>query len=194
VWSRNPGALSATLSPVRLMSPSSLRFGVWRPLLGLIQGNGAAPAESGWLAEWQLHRRYAMSLRQMFGAYLVVSGASVMAAAGLWWVGASQALPIASAELLVLCVGMLLYVRHASDRDAISMKPSLVRVEQQRAGHVRRVDFNPRWVRIEPDLHDGSLVRLSGQGRSVVVGEFVARECRPQLAEEFRWALRHLDD
>jgi uncharacterized membrane protein len=88
----------------------------------------------------------------------------------------------------------VLYARHASDRDAIAMKASLVRVEQHRGGHIRRVDFNPRWVRVEPDRHDGSLVRLSGQGRSVVVGEFVPRDSRPQLAEEFRWALRHLED
>jgi uncharacterized membrane protein len=130
----------------------------------------------------------------MFKAYLALSLASLMVAAGCWLAGASSVLPIAGAEMMLLALGMLMYARHVSDRDLIAMKPSLVRVEQHRAGHVHCVDFNPRWVRVEPDLHDGSLVRLSGQGRSVVVGEYVPRHERPQLAEEFRWALRHLDD
>ncbi len=39
-----------------------------------------------------------------------------------------------------------------------------------------------------------SLVRISGHGRSVEVGGYLPRAARPQLAEEFRWALRHLDD
>jgi uncharacterized membrane protein len=186
--------MTATLSPVRLMSPSAMRFGVWRPLLGLIQGSAGAVAGSDWLAEWSLNRRCALSPRQMFRVYLGLSAASLLIACGFWFAGASLVLPFAAIELAALGLAMLFYVRHAADRDLIAMKPSLVRVEQHRAGQVSRVDFNPRWIRVEPDQHDGSLVRLSGQGRSVVVGEFVPREGRPQLAEEFRWALRHLDD
>ena len=186
--------MTATLSPVRLMSPSAMRFGVWRPLLGLIQGSAGVMAGSDWLAEWSLKRRCALSPRQMYRVYLGVSGASLLIAAGFWFIGASLVLPFAAIELAALGLAMLFYVRHAADRDLIAMKPSLVRVEQHRAGQVSRVDFNPRWIRVEPDQHDGSLVRLSGQGRSVVVGGFVSRDGRPQLAEEFRWALRHLDD
>lgn len=186
--------MTATLSPVRLMSPSAMRFGVWRPLLGLIQGHQGMDAQGEWLAEWQLQRHAALSPRQAFKVYLALSALSLFVAAGLWQAGASMVLPLTFAEMLLLALAMVLYVRHASDRDLIAMKPSLVRVEQHRAGQVNRVDFNPRWVRVEPDRHDGSLVRLSGQGRSVMVGEYVPRDCRRQLAEEFRWALRHLDD
>jgi uncharacterized membrane protein len=174
-----------------------MRFGVWRPLLGLIQGGAGALAGSDWLAEWRLHRRNALSAlspSQMFRAYLAWSAASLLIAGACWYLGADQVWPYTAAELMALGMAMLFFARHASDCDLISMKPSLVRVEQRRAGQVHRVDFNPRWIRVEPDQHDGSLVRLSGQGRSVVVGEFVSRDGRPQLAEEFRWALRHLDD
>ena len=186
--------MTATLSPVRLRSPSAMRFGVWRPLLGLIQGSAGAVAGSDWLAEWSLQRRSALSPKQMFQAYLALSATSLLIACGFWRMGASLVLPFAAIELTALGLAMLFYTRHAADRDLIAMKPSLVRVERHRAGQVSHVDFNPRWIRVEPDRHDGSLVRLSGQGRSVVVGEFVPRDGRPQLAEEFRWALRHLDD
>jgi uncharacterized membrane protein len=185
--------MSASLSPVRLMSPSAMRFGVWRPFLDLLH-NSATPGESGWRAEWLLQRPGLWPLPQLFKAYVGLSVLSLAVAVGFWREGVPQVLPIAALELMLLALAMLLYVRHAADRDAIAMKPSLVRVEQYRGGHVHRVDFNPRWVRVEPDLHDGSLVRLSGQGRSVVVGEYVPRDCRPQLAQEFRCALRHLND
>jgi len=185
--------MSATLSPVRLMSPSAMRFGVWRPFLDLIQ-SAALANEGGWQAEWLLQRRSVLSVRQLFAVYAGLSVASLLVSIGFWHQGVPLALPSAALGLAVLALGMLLYMRHNADCDAIAMKPSLVRVEQHRGGQVRRVDFNPRWVRVEPDLQDGSLVRLSGQGRSVVVGEYVPRDCRPQLAEEFRWALRHLND
>jgi uncharacterized membrane protein len=171
-----------------------MRFGVWRPLLGLLQGSAGALAGADWLAEWRLQRRSAFSRRRMAQAYLVWSVASLLAAAACWRMGAEQVWPYTAAQLMALGMALLFHARHATDCDLIAMKPSLVRVEQHRAGHVRRVDFNPRWIRVEPDQQDGSLVRLSGQGRSVVVGEFVSRDGRPQLAEEFRWALRHLDD
>lgn len=186
--------MTASLSPVRLMSASAMRFGVWRPLLGLIQGSAGAVSGTDWRAEWALQRHCAMSPRLMFRVYLACSAAVMLIASAFWYMGAGLVLPLAATVMAALALAMLFYTRHAADRDLIAMKPSLVRVEQHRAGQVRRTDFNPRWVRVEPDQYDGSLVRLSGQGRSVVVGEYVPRDCRPQLAEEFRWALRHLDD
>lgn len=171
-----------------------MRFGIWRPILGLIQGSASGMPDLAWRAEWSLQRRSAWSQRQMHRACVAMTLAAILIVAVLWYLGAGHMMPFLAAALAALSLGMLFHIRHASDRDLIAMNPSLVRVEQHRAGHVRRTDFHPRWVRVEPDQHDGSLVRLSGQGRSVVVGEYVPREGRPQLAEEFRWALRHLDD
>ncbi|MBW8720520.1 MAG: DUF2244 domain-containing protein, partial [Polaromonas sp.] len=44
--------------------------------------------------------------------------------------------------------------------------------------------------RIEPKDGDGSLIEVSGQGRSVRVGRHVRPELRPALAREIRMALR----
>jgi uncharacterized membrane protein len=179
-----------------------MRFGVWRPLLGLIQGAPGHAAGADWRAEWSLRRAGVLSARGMRSVYLALFSVLLILAGCLWYADVSQALPsplprllpFAAAAWALMALALLFHVRHAADRDLIAMKPSLVRVEQHRAGQVRRTDFNPRWVRVEPDLHDGSLIRLSGQGRSVAVGEYVSRASRSQLAEEFRWALRHLDD
>ncbi len=55
---------------------------------------------------------------------------------------------------------------------------------------VELVRFRAEWVRVEPVADDGSLVELSGEGRSVQVGRHVRPEMRVALAQELRRALR----
>ncbi|MDE2401525.1 MAG: DUF2244 domain-containing protein [Burkholderiales bacterium] len=178
------------------MSSAALRFGVWRPLLTMMQGAAAvvAPDPSGWRAEWLLKRDSAFSRRQLFVLYGALCLVSLGLSLGFWVLGAANVLPFAFVELLIGGVALLMYVRHGADREYIAMRSSLIRVERHSGGRSNCVEFNPRWVRVEPDRDDGSLVRLSGQGRSVVVGEFVQRQYRRQLADEFRWVLKHMED
>lgn len=173
-----------------------MRYGVWRPFLDLLQGQpaGEAHGANDWKAVWTLERRAQQGLAQTVQSYLAVAAGSALVSAACWFSGLHSLAHLVAIELIALCLMLRLLARHASDRDLISMNPSLVRVERRRAGRVRRVDFNPRWVRVEPELHGGSMVRMAGQGRSVLVGGFLPRAARPQLAEEFRWALRHLED
>jgi SAM-dependent MidA family methyltransferase len=63
-------------------------------------------------------------------------------------------------------------------------------VELETAGRVQRAEFNREWVRVEPKNGDGSLIEVSGQGRSVRVGRHIRPELRPALAREIRFALR----
>jgi uncharacterized membrane protein len=179
------GSMSATLSSVRLMAHEGFRLGVWRPV-ELI-------AQVDWQAQWSLERPTALAHSQLFRAFVGLFVAAVLVAAVCFVMGVAMAQPFACLGGVALGLALLGYARHAADRDVIAMKPGLLRVERHRAGRMESVDFHPRWVRVEPNLLDGSVVRLSGQGRSVAVGEFVRRDLRRQLADEFRWALRHLD-
>ena len=63
-------------------------------------------------------------------------------------------------------------------------------VEHAHGPRTVTVEFEPAWVRVEPETGDRSLIELSGQGRRIAVGRFVRPELRRQLAEELRWALR----
>ena len=63
-------------------------------------------------------------------------------------------------------------------------------VELENGGNVERAEFLPHQVRIEPQASDGSLIEVSGQGRSVKVGRYVRPELRAALAQEIRMALR----
>lgn len=141
--------------------------------------------------QWQMRRNCSLSPRQLFGVYLSLCVVSTVIALGFWAQGASLVLPIAWIELAVVGVALLVFARHAGDRESIRLEGGRLTVEQQWGSRTLRVDFLPAWVRVEPESGDRSLVELSGQGRRVVVGRHIRPELRRQLADEIRWALRH---
>jgi len=180
-------------------------LGVWKSsrdsaLPALACGEGARDgaqatdhAADDWQAEWQLKRNCSLAPRQLFAAYLAICLLSLSVAGGFWLIGAVYVMPFAFIELTALGAALLMYARHATDREFIGLRADLVRVECHNGGRLQCVDFNPRWVRVEPQRHDGSLIRLSGHGRTVDIGRHVQPGLRRQLAVEFRWALRQLD-
>lgn len=204
--------MTATVSPVRLMSPAAMRFGVWRSLAsqGADEASVASPGDASGpavrrdarpdcRAEWLLARRLPVPLGVLSRWWLMASALGLTAALGSWSLAPAsvQALHAVIGVVALSLAGRLAlwaYGRHALDHDHIAMSPSRVHVACCRAGHTVSLDVHPRWVRVEPLQHDRSLICLSGEGRSLRVGEFVPTDSRRQLAEELRWALRHLDD
>ena len=93
-------------------------------------------------------------------------------------------------EILAVGAAFLLYARHAGDAEKIFLRGGRLVVELETAGRTERAEFNREWVRVEPKDGDGSLIEVSGQGRSVRVGRHVRPELRPALAREIRFALR----
>lgn len=140
--------------------------------------------------QWLLKRDCSGTPRQMlilFASLCVVS----LGIGGLRWLqGATLVMPFAWLELLTVGAALLLYARHATDRESIHLQPGRLTVEHVCGRSVERVEFVPAWVRVEPRYGDRSLLEISGEGRSIVVGRFVRPEMRRQLAEELRWALR----
>lgn len=184
--------MTATASPVRMLSSAPMRFGVWRSPPVNRRSRQAAANES-WQAEWRLPRALPISVPRFALACLVLlSGAAVVmfllaGSVRTWWPF------LAGAALLMAAAGGVL-LRISSDGEHIAMRCGLVRVTRRHGGRVHSTDFLPRWMRIEPDQHDRSLIRLSGQGRAVMVGVHIQPQERRQLADELRWALRQLDD
>ena len=171
--------------------PATWRIGTWQtPEHEIDESTGAA----AWQVRWMLKRPCALSPRQLLLAYLGLSAVSLGVALSFWFVGAALVLPFACLEVFVLGVAMLAYARHATDRDIVALSAHLLRVERHRAGRVESAEFHPCWVRVGADRHDGALLRLSSKGASVSVGQFVQRHQRQQVADELRWALRHLLD
>jgi uncharacterized membrane protein len=98
-------------------------------------------------------------------------------------------MPFAWLELVVVGTAFLMYARHATDGERITLQDGQLVVELISAGKLQRAEFNRAWVRIEPEADDRSLIEVSGQGLKVQVGRHVRPELRPALAREIRMAL-----
>ena len=153
--------------------------------------SAAVPGGDGeWSVEWVLRRKGSLASRQV--PWLCASmGLLALGLAASWGLnGAAKAMSFAWIDVLAIAAATLLYVRHAADREWIALRGNELTVEHTSGSRIRRVAFQPAWVRVEPAHGDRSLIELSGQGRRIVVGRFVRPELRYQLAEELRWALR----
>ena len=157
-----------------------LRFGRWR------EAESSQPAA----LEWVLQRNCSITPAQLTAFYGSLCVVSLGIASYFLAFGATLVMPFAWAELLVIGAALLVWARHATDRERIALVPGRLTVEWQNGGRVERAEFAPDWVRIEPRHDDRSLIELSGQGRSIAVGRYIRPELRRQLADEFRVALR----
>ena len=131
-----------------------------------------------------------MAPMHLLAIYAVLCGVSIGIAAVCWSQGATLVAPFASLELLAVGVAIWAYARHAADSEFIRLNPGRLVVEHANGRHIERVEFQPDWVRVEPEHGDGSLIELSGRGQRIAVGRFVRPELRRQLADELRRALR----
>lgn len=139
---------------------------------------------------WFLKRNCSVTPAQLGWVYASLCVVSLGIGTFFWFRGAPMVMPFAWLELAAVGAAFLVYARHAADGESISLQGARLVVELESAGTKRRAEFSREWVRIEPRAGDGSLIEVSGQGRSVEVGRYVRPELRPALARELRMALR----
>jgi len=151
-----------------------------------------ADGSGEWLIEWKLKRNCSLAPRQLLGWYVALCVLSLAVASVSWWIGAALVMPFAWLEMLAVGAALVVYARHAADNESIELRGDRLTVQLASGNRVQRVEFQPQWVRVEPEEGDGSLVELSGQGRRVAVGRYVRPELRGQLADELRMALRRM--
>lgn len=145
---------------------------------------------SGQNIHWFLKRNCSVTPVQLVWLYGSLCVVSLGIGTFFWFQGAKLVLPFAWLELVAVGVAFLMYARHATDGEKISLQGAHLVVELESAGRLERAEFNREWVRVEPRADDRSLIEVSGQGRSVSVGRYVRPELRPALAREIRMALR----
>lgn len=145
-------------------------------------------APAGW--RFDLRRNVSLSPRQLLQAYALVCALALAVAVGFWWQGVHLVVVFTGVELLAVGVAILFVARHATDRETILLSGRELAVQRRFGNDFERMSFRAEWVRVEPAAAVGSLVELSGEGRSVRVGRHVRPELRAELAEELRRALR----
>ena len=127
---------------------------------------------------------------QLLGVYLMLCGLSLTIGMFFWFQGAPFVIAFTGLELLVVGWAFVVYARHATDGEWISLQGASLVVERETAGRRERAEFERQWVRVEPKAGEHSLIELSGRGRTMEVGRFVRPELRQVLAGEIRRALR----
>ncbi len=151
-------------------------------------GSAGGPGESS--VQWLLRRNCSMTPTQLVAFYLSLCAWSVAIAAAFWWRGATLVMPFAAIELLAVGAALVVYARHAGDRERVILRAGRLSVECTLGRRTDQVDFASAWVRVEPAHGDRSLIELSGEGKRIAIGRFVRPELRRALADELRAALR----
>lgn len=147
-------------------------------------------ADSGPRLVWRLARNCSLTPGQLFGAYLGLCTVSLAIALGFSWHGASPVLAFAGIELLLVGAALLVYARHATDHEQITLEDGALAVQHQHGGQTDQCRFRAARVRVEPLSSDRSLIELTGDGQSSRVGRYLRPELRQPLAQELRRALR----
>lgn len=139
---------------------------------------------------WRLKRNCSITPRQMCVMVMTLACVSLAVASFFWFQGALLVLPFAVLEVVALAVALVVFARHATDAEQISLANGELVVEWEFGGLLQRATFAPEWVRVEHQAGDGSLIQVSGHGRSVTVGRHIRPDMRSVLAREIRHALR----
>lgn len=139
---------------------------------------------------WLLKRRASLTPAQLAWFYLSLCVVSLSIASVFWRQGSFMVMNSALMGLLAVGTACVFYARHAGDAEKIVLQDGQLVIELETAGRTERAEFNRESVWVEPRHGDGSLIEVSGQGRSVRVGRHMRPELRPMLAQEIRLALR----
>jgi uncharacterized membrane protein len=139
---------------------------------------------------WLHKRNCSTTPRQLLAFYASMCVLSLAISVMFMMQGAPFVLFFAGLELAVLGAALLVFARHVGDRETLILAGRSLSVEQRNGSRVARTDFTAEWLTVEPVAGQGSLVQLSGEGRTVTVGRFLRPELRPAFARELRQALR----
>jgi uncharacterized membrane protein len=137
---------------------------------------------------WVLKRNCAVTPAQMGLFYLSLCVVSLGIGTFFALNGAAFVLGFAGLEVVVVGVALLYHARHCADREVLRLAGGRLEVECTSAGDVRHESFDATFVRVESV--PGSLVRVSGQGRSLLLGRHLRPHLRETLVGELRRALR----
>jgi uncharacterized membrane protein len=92
-------------------------------------------------------------------------------------------------EWVALVAAFVVYSRHATDHETVTLETDCVSVEVVRGHQHDRHELPREWLRCQIDESKKGLVRLASQKREVEVGQFVSQIGRERFVKEFKAAL-----
>lgn len=182
--------MTVTYAPGLWPEPdAALRRGPW--VFGREMAVNSVPGAPQ-AVQWLLKRNCSLTPRQLGLFYLSLCAVSLLIGVFFFLQGAPVVLVFTGLELLAVGVALLLFARHAGDRETLTLVGASFQVEQIVGPRVLRTEFAAEWLRVEPAAGQGSLVQLSGGGQQIRVARFLRPELRGAFARELRLALRRL--
>jgi len=182
--------MTATFAPQPWPLPPGTPRGVpW--LFGrevVLAGQPGAPRALQWL----LRRNCSFTPWQLGSVYLSLCVVSLLIGGFFYLQGAPWVLAFTALELALVGTALVIYGRHAGDHETLTLVGRSLQVQQCWGSRIERTDFTADWLSVEPAAGQGSLVELSGRGRSIRVGRLLRPELRAAFARELRQALRQL--
>lgn len=140
--------------------------------------------------QWLLKPNCSLSPRQLGAVYASLCAVSVLIAAVFYAQGAPFVAAFAGIEMMALGVALLVFARHAGDRETLTLQGRSLRVLRQDGNRVEQHILPLEWLTVEPAAAQGSLVQLRGRGQQVQVGRWLRPDERALLARQLRQAQR----
>jgi len=152
------------------------------------------------LYECTLQRNCSMTPRQVARAYALLCAFSLAVALAFFLQGVWMVLAFSLLEMSCVGLALLLYARHALDRERIVLSNDCLLVECVQAERHSQSRLDPLGVRVLTGLDAAAgdrrarraLITLESRGVRVEIGRFVNEAQRRQVARELRHALRQI--
>jgi len=139
---------------------------------------------------WLLKKNCSFTPKQVGLFYIAQSAFSLLVASIFLFQGVWLVFPFTFLELTVLAIALVIYAQHATDYEAITLKPNELIVETKYAGKNQAVSLNPSWVRLGRMLSKNKLIEIQYQGKVIEVGRFLHVSLRQDFLHELKKSLR----
>lgn len=153
--------------------------------LRVVWGESVETSEKSWV----LKRNCAMSPRQLGKAFIGLGLASLVISMAWALSGAWVVVPFVFLEWGALAVAFLVYARHATDHERVTLKQDKVSVQVVRGERADVYELPREWLRCQFSEGRDQKVILKNRHRELEVGRFVDICGRRRFYEEFRAAL-----
>lgn len=139
--------------------------------------------------EWILKRNCSIAPRQLVWVFAILCTVSLTVALGFTLRGAWIILVFSCIELMAVGAAMLVYARHATDREVLVLADHGLEVEVILGSRSHRSSLQLHGMRIAFPVGRQSLVALESRGRRVEIGRFMSLWQRRAFVQELQQEL-----
>lgn len=136
--------------------------------------------------QWIFKRNCSFTPKQVGLFYLSQLGFALFVALFFYVRGIWIVLPFTIAVLFILAIALLIYARHATDFESISIDGSSVNIFIKDGLKQESYQWNLSWIKIHPELTNNGLICITYQGLECELGRYIHVSNRPAFLDELK--------